>query len=191
MARVQRRIRKEEGKKRAFSVYQNYEYRSAATFLGLPLVHIHFGEDENGKIRVAKGWIAIGTKAYGILYAAGGLAVGGISCGACAVGIIAIGGFGFGVFAFGGMALGIAAIGGASIGYMAFGGGAIGWLGATGGAAVARHYATGGGAIAEHANDSAANAFMQNNLFFSSLLSHFLCPDPVFLDCAGRFNAHL
>ncbi len=82
------------------------------------------------------------------------------------MGIIAIGGFGFGVFAFGGMALGIAAIGGASIGYLAFGGGAIGWLGATGGAVVARHYATGGGAIAEHANDQAANVFMQNNFFF-------------------------
>ncbi len=62
MARVQRRIRKEEGQHRAFSVYQNYEYRSAATFLGLPLVHIYFGTDENGKIRVAKGWIAIGTE---------------------------------------------------------------------------------------------------------------------------------
>lgn len=169
MARGQRRIQKEEAKQRPVSLSQSYEYRSTYTLLGLPLVHIHFGTDEQGNMRTAKGWIAIGTKAYGVLYAAGALAVGGISCGAQAVGIIAIGGFGVGVFAFGGMALGILALGGASIGYLAFGGGAIGWLGAMGGATLARHYAVGGGAIAEHANDHAAYAFVHSNLYFQSV----------------------
>ena len=166
IARVQNRIRKEEGKNRPFSLSQRYEYRSPVVFLGLPLVHILFNAEENGKPMAARGWVAIGTRAYGILYAAGVVSVGGISCGATAIGIIAIGGSSIGLFSFGGFALGFAAMGGASIGYMAIGGGAIGWLAASGGAAVARHFAVGGGVIAQHANDHPANVFMQTNPFF-------------------------
>jgi RNA polymerase sigma factor (sigma-70 family) len=166
MARVQKRIRKEEAKSSEFSMSQRYEYRSPCTFLGLPLVHVLFNAEENGKPLPARGWIAFGNRAYGILYAAGVFSVGGISCGASAIGIIAIGGFSAGLFSFGGMAVGVAAMGGGSIGYMALGGGAIGWLAAGGGAAVARHFAVGGGVIAQHANDHAANVFMQTNPFF-------------------------
>jgi len=62
--------------------------------------------------------------------------------------------------------LGFAATGGGAIGYVAYGGGAIGWLGAAGGATLARHFAMGGGAIAPHANDRAAQMFMQHSAFF-------------------------
>lgn len=169
MARKQRRIQREEAKGRPFSMSQSYEYRSAYTFLGLPLVHVRWHCMKDGKTLPAVGWIACGNKAFGILFATGQYAVGMISCGAVAIGIIGLGGFGFGAFAFGGTALGILAMGGASIGYMAFGGGAIGWLGATGGAALARYYATGGGAIAEHANDHVAYAFIDSNPFFRNV----------------------
>src|ERR1035437_1386040 len=169
-ARTQIRIQREEAKQsvnpRFISLSQPYEYRSPWTFLGLPLLHIRFNCVDDGKTLPAKGWIACGNKAYGILFASGGIAVGCVSMGALAIGLFALGGFGIGLFAFGGMSLGFAAIGGAAVGYVAFGGGAIGWLGASGGATLARHFALGGGAIAQHANDQAAQAFMDGNVFF-------------------------
>jgi len=168
--RVQRRIRKEEietsGNPNFISQSQPYEYRSPKAFLGLPLLHIRLNCVEAGRTLPAKGWIAVGNKAYGILFAAGTFAVGGISCGPIAVGALALGAFGLGLFAFGGLAMGLSAIGGAAVGYVAFGGGAIGWQGAWGGAALARHFALGGGALAAHANDSAAQAFVQSSAFF-------------------------
>ncbi len=170
MSRAQIRIRREEAKQsvnpRFISQCQPYDYRSLRTFLGLPLLHVRFNCVEVGKTLPAKGWIAIGNKAYGIIFAFGAVAVGGISSGALAVGLVALGGFGIGLFAWGGMAVGGAAMGGAAVGYIAFGGGAIGWLGASGGAVLARHYALAGGAIAQHANDRAAQAFMHGNVFF-------------------------
>jgi hypothetical protein len=169
MARTQIRIRKEEAETsadpRVISQAQPYEYRSPWTLFGLPLIHVRFNRG-NGNTLPAKGWIAVGEKAYGIILAFGAVAVGGISSGGVAVGIFALGGFGIGCMAFGGMSVGIAAMGGAAAGYIAFGGGAIGWLGAQGGAAIARHFALGGGAIAEHANDHAARVFMHANFLF-------------------------
>jgi RNA polymerase sigma factor (sigma-70 family) len=166
--RTQRRIRKQEtaGKPSFSSQSRPYEYRSPRTFLGLPLLHIRLNCVEAGKTLPAKGWIAVGNRAYGILFAAGTFAVGVISCGPVAVGALAGGAFGIGLFAFGGLAIGVAAIGGAAVGYIAFGGGVIGWLGASGGAALAHHFALGGGALAAHANDPAAQAFMQGSSFF-------------------------
>ncbi len=89
----------------------------------------------------AKGWIAIGDRAYGILFAAGGVAVGCISMGGAAIGVIAIGGAAVGLLAFGGFALGDLAIGGGAIGILAAGGVATAWIGAEGGLAVARQFA--------------------------------------------------
>ena len=177
MARTQQHIRKDmaqqPGRAGTFSQSQPYEYRSAGTFLGLPWVHICFNCETGGKTRAAKGWIAIGTRAYGVLFASGAVAVGAISSGGLAIGGVALGGFGIGLFAFGGLALGLAAIGGASAGYVALGGGAIGWLGAAGGAVMAHDFATGGGAIALHANDAAARTFMTGNFFFRHAWSLF------------------
>jgi RNA polymerase sigma factor (sigma-70 family) len=170
MSRTNRRIQKEEAEKstnpRAVSMSQPYEYRSRWTLLGLPLLHIRWNCEEGGKNLPAKGWIAIGNTAYGVLFASGAFAVGLVSMGALAVGGVALGGFGIGLFAFGGMSLGVAAMGGLSLGYLAFGGGAVAWLAAFGGAAIARHYAMGGSVIALHANDHAAWDFMQTCAFF-------------------------
>lgn len=106
-----------------------YEYRSERELFGLPLVHIVSGnrlDPATGKLRVAKGIIAIGPIAIGGL-ALGGSAIGVVSFGGAALGLIAFGGAAIGVLlALGGMAIGLVAIGGGAIGYYAFGGWALG-----------------------------------------------------------------
>jgi len=110
----------------------SYEYRSERELFGLPLVHIVYGLGVNpltGRIRVAKGIIAIGN------IAVGGLAIGGLS-----LGVVSFGGLALGLAAFGGMAIGLLlALGGMAVGFIAIGGGALGC------------YALGGGAWGTHA----------------------------------------
>lgn len=106
-----------------------YEYRSERELFGLPLVHIVYGLGINpltGRLRVAKGIIAIGNIAVGGL-AIGGLSFGVISLGGLALGLAAFGGAAVGLLlAMGGMAVGLVAIGGGAVGYYALGGGAWG-----------------------------------------------------------------
>jgi hypothetical protein len=135
------------------------EYRSRWTLLGLPLVHVRCGARPGEKVRPAIGWIALGDRAFGILFAAGAVSVGGISFGGISAGLVALGGVSAGLFAIGGLALGALALGGTAIGFVAAGGLATGWLGAEGGLAVAREFAVGGHALARYANDDAARAF--------------------------------
>lgn len=118
----------------------NYEYKSEAEFLGLPLIHIAQGIDpKTGAPRVAKGIIAIGNIAIGV-FALGGLAFGGIT----------LGGFSIGLLAFGGLALGGITLGGLSVGALAaFGGLAISAGYAIGGLALAPHFIGGNGAEPE------------------------------------------
>lgn len=106
-----------------------YEYRSRREVFGLPLVHIVRGvgfDPATGKLRIAKGIIAIGPIAVGGL-AFGGSALGILSFGGAAVGLVAFGGAAVGAgLAIGGLAIGTMAVGGAAIGYYALGGGAWG-----------------------------------------------------------------
>jgi hypothetical protein len=44
-----------------------FEWRSAQTLYGYPLVHIAFGKNARGKLRVPKGIIAIGQFAIGVI----------------------------------------------------------------------------------------------------------------------------
>jgi len=44
-----------------------FEWRSSQTIAGFPLVHIAFGKDARGKLRVAKGIIAIGQFGLGVI----------------------------------------------------------------------------------------------------------------------------
>lgn len=96
-----------------------YEWKSAATWMGWPLVHLAFGCDAGGRPRVARGLIAVG-----------GRAVGGIACG-----IVAAGGLALGVVSVGLVSVGVAscaalaAIGVNAIGPLAFGVVAVGWAG--------------------------------------------------------------
>lgn len=127
------------------------EYRSKAEFLGLPLVHLCLATPSGEGLRRkhARGWIAIGDTAIGVLLAVGG----------GAVGLVAIGGASVGLISFGGCALGGLALGGCAMGFWAIGGAAFGLQAALGGLAIASEYALGGLAKAFHANDEAAKQF--------------------------------
>jgi hypothetical protein len=133
------------------------EYRSTLAPLGLPLVHVAIGRGEGGVYRrgVARGWIAVGDVAFGVLVALGGVSVGGVALGGLGVGAVALGGLALGAFAVGGLAIGLFAVGGA----------AFALVGALGGLAIARDTAFGGLAIAEHANDDAARQMAATGFF--------------------------
>jgi RNA polymerase sigma factor (sigma-70 family) len=136
------------------SRYRGRVFRSRATFLGLPLVDVNVSDpapvSSPNPRRVARGWIAIGDDAYGVLFAFGGRAFGLIACGGLAVGLVAVGGGALGAFALGGGAAGIVAFGGIGLGWQACGGVALAWDVACGGVGVAWHAAYGGLAIAYH-----------------------------------------
>lgn len=101
---------------------RGYQYRSARTIWGIPLLHIAFARDPNGaRISLARGIIAIGDAAVGLVaiggFAAGGVAIGGMSIGVISLAgisaalLLAIGGVAFGGFAIGSLAFGIVATG--------------------------------------------------------------------------------
>ncbi len=84
-----------------------YEWKSKATWRGWPLVHVAFGRDKDGKLRVAKGVIAIGQFGIGgitiaqfgigAVFGLGQFVLAPIAIGQFAGGLVAIGQFGFGV----------------------------------------------------------------------------------------------
>ena len=175
------------------SRWEGRVYRSRSSLLGLPLIDINVSDPvfapnsspaERPAPKQARGWIAIGDKADGILLAIGGIARGGVAIGGFALGVISAGGVSIGLLSFGGLAIGALALGGGAIGGIALGGGAIGWQAggglaiawdvACGGAAIAHHaafgggalahdFAVGGGASANHANDAAAHAVLDHH----------------------------
>lgn len=107
-----------------------FEYVSKRKLFGLPLVHIIMGpalDPATGKVRIAKGIIAIGGIAMGWL-ALGGVALGLIAFGGVGIGLLAaLGGLAIsGGFSSGGLAIGAIAVGGCAVGYYAIGGGAFG-----------------------------------------------------------------
>ena len=88
-----------------------FEYKSARTYLGYPFLHIAFGRDRYGKLRVAKGIVAIGQFAFGLVTVA-----------QFGVGVL----FGFGQFVLGiavlaQFAVGFVAVGQIAAGYVAIG----------------------------------------------------------------------
>jgi hypothetical protein len=108
-------------------VVLGFDYRSAATLAGLPLIHICAGIDPaTMRPRAAKGVIAIGNIAVGVV------AIAGLACG-----LVTVGGASLGLlFALGGAAVGFGlSIGGVAIGSIAIGGAAIGFAYAVGGLA--------------------------------------------------------
>ena len=119
-----------DGRPRVPPAYAGYEYRSETQIAGWPLVHIAQGIDPaTGRLRVARGIIAIGNVALGV-FAVGGLAVG--------------------VVSLGGISLGLLALGGVALGGVAAGGLAVATTLALGGAAFSLKYAIGGLAVAPH-----------------------------------------
>jgi hypothetical protein len=120
-----------QGDTQVQKTFQGHEYRSQTELFGLPIVHIARGIDPNtGRLRVAKGIIAIGDIAIGLL-ALGGVAVGGVAIGGVSLGIIAAGGIALSL---------LIALGGVSLGlYMALGAVAISIQYAIGALAIGLH----------------------------------------------------
>ncbi len=122
-----------------------YQYESRRKFLGLPWLSINLGFDTpNGKMRHAKGIIAIGSRATGVfsfgfflsrgLIAVGGVAIGLGSVSLVGLALISVSVIGFGVvsvsvFAFGYIAIGVLALGYKSIGIIAIGKEVVGIIG--------------------------------------------------------------
>ncbi|MFA6034656.1 MAG: hypothetical protein WC889_17285 [Myxococcota bacterium] len=94
-----------------------YEWRSKTSVMGWPLVHVAVGRDAKGKLRVARGVVAIGQFAIGIItlaqFGVGLLfGLGQFTAGVVTVGQFALGGlFGLGQFATGYLAIGQFALG--------------------------------------------------------------------------------
>ncbi|TXH71995.1 MAG: RNA polymerase sigma factor [Lysobacteraceae bacterium] len=143
------------------------EFRSHWTLLGLPLVHVRY-DTPAVEAAPARGWIAVGDRADGVLFAMGGVARGGIAVGGIAIGVVAVGGVAIAPLALGCVAFGALALGGAAYAWNAIGGFATGWRGAAGAMALSHDYAAGGLAIGAHANDDAVRAYFAQAL-----------PDPV------------
>jgi len=149
-----------------------YEYISARTLLGWPLVHVHVGQRHPGqKNRVAKGWLAVGDIAYGFCslggFSAGVFAIGGISMGLLlslgglvASALFGAGGVSIAAVAAGGVAVGLVSFGGMSLGYMALGGLARGW------------YAMGGNIGGQHLVDGTPSGITEEE-FWDKLFSLF------------------
>ncbi|NQZ89578.1 MAG: sigma-70 family RNA polymerase sigma factor [Colwellia sp.] len=136
---------------------KKHEYQSKISLLGTPLFHFKFGMLEKGD-KPAIGWIAGGSKAYGLLFAWGGVAIAPISVGIISVGIISVGAVGFGILAIGTVAIGIIGFGASAIGYKAYGSlSALGWESAfSNGFSIAKDAALGPVAFADQINNELA-----------------------------------
>jgi RNA polymerase sigma factor (sigma-70 family) len=133
------------------------EYISRFRLLGLPLVHAKFAMAEQGE-KPAVAWVAVGDRAYGLLFAWGGFAVAPVSVGIISCGLLTVGAVGFGLVAMGTVAVGLLAIGASAIGYKAFGSlSALGWEGAfSPGFSIAKEAAIGPIAYAAEINNEVA-----------------------------------
>lgn len=135
------------------------EFRSARTLLGWPLYHVRYGTPPPGAPPV-RGWVAVGDRAIGLLFAMGHVSCGLVSVGIVATGGLCVGGVAVGVLPMAAVAVGGLVLGGCAFGALAIGGFAAGWAGAVGGLAIARDHAAGGFAIAAHANDAVARDWL-------------------------------
>jgi RNA polymerase sigma factor (sigma-70 family) len=139
------------------------EYRSTRKLFGVPLVHIRYSSPDDGAPPLYA-WFAGGDRAYGLIFAWGGLAIAPISVGAISIGLFSVGSVSLGVvslgtFVTGGLVVGAVAIGVKAFAWMS----AAGWLTAqSGGFALARVAAEGPVAFARHANDAAARGLLAN-----------------------------
>lgn len=134
-------------------------YRSPVRFFGLPLVSIALGPDPTQQERkgTARGWLAIGDQAYGLIAIGGGLSVGLIALGGISIGILSIGGCTLGLFSLGAVAAGLTAIGGLALGWhLAIGGTAVSHTVSMGGLSVSADQAAGGLIIAPNATSAEA-----------------------------------
>ncbi len=147
------------------------EYRSRATLLGVPLLHFRFGMAEKDD-KPCFGWIAGGDRAYGLLFAWGGIAIAPVSVGILSVGFLSCGAIGLGVLGLGTVALGFISFGAIAVGYKAYAWiSSLGWQSAfSTGFAVAHEGAIGPVAQARHVNTEQAAEIVNMATFGQSYL---------------------
>jgi hypothetical protein len=146
-----------------------YEYRSRWSLLGLPLIHVRFGDRFDVLRGPVKAWIAIGSShAVGVIFASGGIAVAPVSFGGIAIGLLPFGAIGIGLVSLGAISLGVWSFGGLAFGWQVDAGCGIAWNAAAGGLAFAHDFAVGGIAHAAQANTDIARQFCQQDWFFRS-----------------------
>jgi len=133
------------------------EYISKLTLLGTPLFHFQFGMYEVND-KPAVGWFAGGSKAYGVIFAWGGVAIAPVSVGIVTVGIVSVGAVGFGLIGIGTVGIGVISFGASAIGYQAYGSlSALGWESAiSGGFSIAKEAAIAPVAYAAQINNAQA-----------------------------------
>lgn len=139
------------------------EYKSRLSIAGVPLVHFRFGMPEEHDAPVF-GWIAGGgDRAYGLLFAWGGVAVAPVSVGIVAFGVIGIGALGLGCLGIGTVGVGLIAFGASAIAYNAYASlSALGWQSAfSQGFSLAKEAAIGLVAHANHINNEQAAEIMR------------------------------
>jgi hypothetical protein len=102
-----------------------FNWKTRASFLGIPLINIAYGRDEKGRPMIAKGFVAFGQFAVGVV-AIGQFGVGIVGIGQFAAGLVALGQLALSpVVAFGQLSVGTFAIGQFVIGKFARG--QFGW----------------------------------------------------------------
>jgi RNA polymerase sigma factor (sigma-70 family) len=165
-----------------------FEYRSNATFLGLPLVHIRIGDRFDALKQPVKGWIAVGSFAIGGLVAFGGIVAAPFGVGLLSFGLIPFAGIAVGLIPLGGIAIGGWTYGALAIGWQSMGCFSIALNAAAGNIAIARDYAWGRLAIAAQINNAASESilshwFIQGGEFLRrySLWLNFLWIAPLFI----------
>ncbi|MGB1197624.1 MAG: RNA polymerase sigma factor [Thalassotalea sp.] len=136
---------------------QQREYKSKLCLLGIPLFHFQLAMTEADD-KPAVAWVAGGSRAYGLFFAWGGVAIAPISVGIISVGIINIGAVGLGLMTIGTVGIGFIAFGASAIAYKAYGSfSALGWESAiSNGFSIAKDAAIAPIAYAEHINNDQA-----------------------------------
>lgn len=137
--------------------YKQREFKSRLSLFGIPLIHCRFGMTEANE-GPAFGWLAGGDRAYGLLFAWGGVAIAPISVGIVAVGVLSVGALGFGLIGAGTVAIGFIGFGASAIAYKAYASlSALGWESAfSGGFSMAKEAAIGPLSFATQINNEHA-----------------------------------
>ncbi len=165
--RAQERIFNPEAfKRKVDQSYKHREYKTKLTLFSVPLIHIQLGTPEKSE-QPSVGWIAGGSKAYGLLFAWGGVAIAPISVGIISFGIFTVGAIGFGLLSTGAVALGVIAFGASAVGYKAYASfSSLGWDSAFSNAfSIAKNAAVGPFAYADEVNNELAYQLINFNSF--------------------------
>ncbi|GBL02778.1 RNA polymerase sigma factor [Glaciecola sp. KUL10] len=141
-------------------------YKSRLVLFGLPLFHFQLGAPEQGD-EPTIGWVAGGVKAYGALFAWGGVAVAPISVGIISFGVISIGAVGVGVLSLSTVAIGVIGFGLTAVAYKAYSSiSSLGWESAfSNGFSIAHDAAIGPISYAKEVNNELAYQLANFDVF--------------------------